>query len=60
VKPDAQIWQPSSPFNGVGRGRSPDHQACGAQNAAPVRRFDSGVDFFAQPEIVRSDDQMVQ
>jgi hypothetical protein len=60
VKADPQAWQTAGAFDRVGRGRSADHEACGAQNAALVRLLDGGVDVFAEAEIVGRDDQMVQ
>ena len=36
------------------------HKARSAENAAPVRRLDGDVDWLAEPEIVRRDDQPVQ
>jgi hypothetical protein len=60
MKPDPQAWQTAGAFDRVGRGRSADHEACGAQHAAPVRFLDGGVDVLAEAEIVGRDDQMVQ
>ena len=52
VKSDAQPGQRTRASNGIGRGRCADHQACRAENAAPVRLFNRGIDRFAEPEIV--------
>ncbi len=60
MQPDAQARQPPRARDGIGRGRRADHQARGTQHAVSVRRLDSGVDLFAQAEIVRRYDQMVQ
>src|ERR1700733_2169877 len=60
VKPDAQPRQFTRASDGVGRGRSADHETCGAENAAPVRLFDRGIDRFAEPEIVRRYRQPIQ
>jgi hypothetical protein len=60
VKPDAQARQRTRAFDGVGCCRSADHQARRAENAAPVRLFDRGVDRFAEPEIVRRNRQPIQ
>jgi hypothetical protein len=60
VKPDAQARQCARAFDGVGCRRGADHQARRAENAAPVRLFDRGVDRFAEPEIVRRNRQPIQ
>jgi hypothetical protein len=60
MKPDAQVRQRTRAGDGVGRSGSADHEARGAENAAPVRLLDGGVDRFTQPEVVRGDDQPVQ
>ena len=60
VKPDAQARQRSRARDRVGRRGRADHEARSAENAAPVRCLDGGVDWLAEPEIVRRDDQPVQ
>jgi hypothetical protein len=60
MKPDAQVRQRASASERVGRRRRTDHEARRAQNAAPVRFLDSGVNGLAEPEIVRRDDQPIQ
>jgi hypothetical protein len=60
VKPDAQARQRPRARDRIGRRGSADHETRGAQDAASMRLFDRGVDGLAEPEIVRSDDQVVQ
>jgi hypothetical protein len=60
VQPNAQIGQPPRPLDGVRRRGSADHEARRAQDAAPVRFLDGGVDRFAEAEVVRRDYQLVQ
>ena len=60
VKPDAQARQCAGAFDRIGRRRAADHQARRAENTAPVRLFDRGVDRLAQPEIVRCNRQPIQ
>ena len=60
VKPDAQVRQGPRALDRVGRRRSADHEARGAEDATPMRLLDRGVDGLAQPEIVRIDDQVIQ
>ena len=60
VEPDTQARQRPRAVDGVGCCRSADHQARRAENAAPVRLFDRGVDRFAEPEIVRRNRQPIQ
>ena len=60
MQPDAQVRQPARPLDRIGGCGRADHQACRAQNAAPVRFLDGGIDRFAEAEIVRRDYQPVQ
>jgi hypothetical protein len=60
MQADPQIWQATGARHGVSRGGGANHQACGRQNAAPVRLLDSFVDGGIEPEIVCADDQAFQ
>jgi hypothetical protein len=60
VQTDTQIGQRSRALDRAGRGGRANHQGRGAQDAAAVRCFDGGVDRFAEPEIVRRYDQLIQ
>ena len=60
MQPDAQVRQPPRPLDRVGSCGATDHEACRAQNTAPVRFLDGGIDRFAEAEVVRRDYQPVQ
>ncbi len=57
MQADPQPRHGSGARDGVGGGRTRDHQARGGQHAIPVRRLDCLVDLRREPEIVRGDDQ---
>ena len=57
---DAQVRQRPRAGDGIASRGSADHEARSAQDAAPVRLFDGGVDRLAETEIVRRDDQSIQ
>jgi hypothetical protein len=60
VQADAQARHGTRPRHRVDRGRRADHEARRAQNAAPMRLLDGGIDRFAETEIVGRDDESVQ
>ena len=60
VKPDPKARQRPRPRHRIRGRRSADHEARRAQNTAPVRCFDSGVDRLTETEIVGRDDQSIQ
>ncbi len=60
VQADAQARESARATQRIVGGRSADHQACGRQDAAPVRLFDGDVDLIRQAEIIGRYDQVLQ
>ena len=60
MQPDAQVRQPPRPLDSVAGSSTADHEASRAQNAAPMRFLDGGIDGLAQAEVVRRDYQPIQ
>src|SRR5262249_21762800 len=44
MQPDAEVRQPPRPLEGVGGSSAADHEACRAQDAAPMGFLDGGID----------------
>ncbi len=59
MQSNAQVRQGTRTLDRIGRRRTSDHEARGAEYAATVGFFDGGVDRLAKPEIVRRDDQAI-
>jgi hypothetical protein len=60
MQPNAQFGQPPRALDRVGRRRRSHHETRGTENPAAMRRLNRGIDFRAEPEVVRGDNQMVQ
>jgi len=60
VQPHREPRQAPRPHDGITHCRTADHQAGGRQNTVPVSLFDGLVDGGIEPEIVRTDDQVLQ
>lgn len=60
VQSHLQRRQPPRPIDGVGGGRSPDHEAGRRQDAVAVSRLDRRIDFERKTEVVGRYDQRLQ
>jgi hypothetical protein len=60
VEPDTQVGQPLRALDGVRSGRRADHEAGRAENTAPMRLLDGGVNRLAETKIVGRYNQVVQ